>query len=152
MQTVFEVDGSVQPVRDQVWVVAQRPALLVYEVRNITKQSLPETQFGTTPLSAETTPTTKERKLGYELCLDKGVWSLQESTQERGVLATPTVQSVTTLQVAVVPNSSGSVPVPRLQLKWAGPDGEGQVLTDAQVYETSRGQTVTVHTSSSAGR
>ena len=156
MQTVFEVEGSVEPMRDQVWVVAQRPSLLLYTIRNITEQPPPETQFGTTPLTSETTPTTRrEYRLGYKVCVDKGAWSLQDPTQGQGTLDMPGAQLTSQLAVTVLPSESGSLPVPRLLLKWVPTDtegGEGCVLTDAQVYRVSRGQTVTVHTSSSAGR
>lgn len=152
---MFEVECSVEPAKDQVWIVGQQPAFLHYTIRNITEQPPPETQFGTMPTSGKTTPTSREYRLGYEVCVDKGAWSLQDPTQGQGTLEMPRAQLTSQLLVTVVPSGSGSLPVPRLLLKWVPADtagGEGCVLTDAQVYEVSRGQTVTVHTSSSAGR
>lgn len=163
-------------MRDQVWVVTHRAALLLYTIRNITEQPPPETQFGTTPTSDlatptsdqaiptsdQATPTSTEYKLGYEVCVDKKAWSLQDPGAGQGVLDVPGPQLASTLQFTIVPSGSGSFPMPRLLLKWVPMNsggvakeesaGVGCVLTDAQVYELSRGQLVTVHSSSSVGR
>lgn len=155
---MFEVGATCTvELQNQAWVTVHKPCTLVYSIRNIMDQPPQETQFGTTPPSGEATPTRMDYKLGYEVCVDKKVWILQE--QGRGLLSVPDYQLKTRLGLLVVPNKSGSLPVPHLLLKWVPSPGdsggvvnEGCVLTNAQVYDLCQGQMVTVHTSSSVGR
>lgn len=160
MQTVLEVEASVEPGREQACVTAHRPATLHYTIKNITAQPPQETQFGTTPLSGKTThpsgdasPTSIAHRLGYEVCVDKKVWSLQE--QGQGVVDIPEPQRSVRLAVGVVPSGNGSLPIPVLTLRWGSAGlavGGGAALTNAQVYNAYHSQTVNVQSLTAAGR
>lgn len=147
-QTLFEVKPSVEPQRDQVVVTMNQPAHLLYTITNITEPPPKETQLGTTPPTGEVTPTSTspsgECRLGYEVCVDLGVWSLQEEGQ--GVMNMPAPGQSEELHLHVVPCSSGPLPIPPLLLKWLPEEGvAGCVLTPAQVYDVyPRGEVVTV--------
>ena len=151
-QTVFEVEANVEPARDQVWVTLHKPAALQYTIYNISPLGPQETQFGTT--SPESPPPSMEYRLGYEVCVDKKVWSLQEVGH--GVVDIPAPQQSVRVSVGVVPNGSGIVAVPELILRWVPAEQksgtEGCVLTGAQVYNVCHSQTVPVQTSPSTGR
>lgn len=163
---MLELEGSVEPAKEQAWVTSHRPAFLQYNIKNISAQPPQETQFGTTPAKDVATPTSEEAsptsvgyRLGYEVHADKKAWSLLDHGQ--GVVDIPEPQQSVLLSVGVVPSGSGPLPMPELVLKWVpvvhslggGAAGkEGCVLTNAQVYNVCHNQIVTVLSSTSAGR
>ena len=157
------MECAVEPAREQACLTAHRPATLLYTIRNITPRAPQETQFGTTPPSSaatspsdETTPTNIAYRLGYEVCADKKAWSLQD--QGQGVVDIPEPQQSVQLNVGVVPSGSGSLSIPELTLRWLAapptPQGQGYVLTGAQVYNIYHSLTVSVQQNllTSAGR
>ena len=160
---MFELEGSVEPKKDQVWITSHRPADLQYTIKNISAQPPQETQFGSsdaaTPTSEEASPTGVGYRLGYEISADKKVWSLQDHGQ--GIIDIPEPQQSVVLSVGVVPNGSGPLPMPELVLKWVpvvhslgggAANKEGCVLTSAQVHNICHNQRVTVQSPTGAGR
>lgn len=149
MQTLFEVKATLEPQKDQVWVIVKQPATLQYKVENVTVPPPQETRFGNTSPSTETAPS-EPFTVGYEVCVDKKVWSLEESSEGQGVIDVQP-QEFKMITLNIIPNVSGPLPVPTLQLTWPARGQGSCMLTSAQVYNVNHGQVVTVHTSTAQG-
>ena len=147
------------PSKDQAGLLTHHVAILTYYICNTTEPLPQETQFGTTPTSTTPISNQSDYKLGYELCVDKKAWSIQELGCD--IIEIPGPGKMYTLQLEVTPTKSGSLLVPGLTLswvpvnsgkKWLSDKSLGTELTNAQVYNSSHGHTVTVNTSSNIGR
>lgn len=147
---------------DHAGLVLHRPATLICTITNTTPQPPQETQFGFTPPSLEealsTSSSPTSYKLRYEVCINKKVWNIQAHGQ--GILEVPGPQKTVRLQFQVVPITSGMIELPSLVLYRVDVDignGGGKTsngrsgaekipLTNAQIYNMSRGKVVTVNT------
>ena len=148
---------------DHASILAHQPATLVCTITNITTPPPQETRFGfTTPRSNEGTtpsssaPPSPPQKVGYEVLVDRASWGIIKGSG-KGAFDIPAPQKKKTLQFQVVPAQSGFLQLPSLQLyrlggSRGGEQGDKLVLTDAQVYSTSRGQLVSVHSEDSNPR
>ena len=140
-----------EPHGDQTSILIHHMATLVFTIRNITELPPQETHFGTTP-----TTHSLDYKLGYKVCADEKVWSLQDKGQ--GVIDVPGPQRKARLNFKIIPNENGPLLIPGLTLYRVPLDlgreelTEGRIFTNAQVYNTSLGQVVNVSTSSGIGR
>ncbi len=157
MQSVYELTGRIEPSREHSCLLALLPAYLTFKIHN---SSPKETEFGTP--DNEITPTSLANyKLGYKLCLDKRAWTLYEG-HSCGVINNPAPQDICELTFQVTPLRSGSLSFPTLTLsslpldtpvdKWREDQSLGTALSNAQVYDLSRGMVVAVDTSSAIGR
>ncbi len=147
---------------DNTSIVAHQPATLVCIITNITMPPPQETKFGFTPPSVEDSfkscTSVDIQKVGYEVQVDRKAWGIQGSGQ--GVFEMPASLKKARLQFQVVPTQSGVLQVPTVQLykmtatdsSIAGEADKKLALTNAQVYDCSRGQLVTVHSDDSSSR
>lgn len=149
---------SVESSTEHAALVVQRPASLICTITNTTPQSPQKaTQFGFTPSIKDALPTLNPAsptsyKLGYEVCVNKKVWKMQDNG--KGILEVPRPQRTVRLQFQVVPCISGTIKLPclllhRVMMGKRSCDVEKTALTAAQVYNVSHGQVVSVNTNTS---
>jgi len=139
----------VEASADRASILARQPATLICTVKNITTPPPQETRFGfSTPSNEDgsSSSSAPPQKIGYEVLIDSNrmCWGIGK---EKGTFEMPAPLKKKTLQFQVVPAQSGFLQLPSLQLYRLGNSKQEDrlLLTDAQVYNTSRGQVVTVH-------
>lgn len=131
-------------MKDHVVVTSKRIAILKYSIKNIS--------HGVPDLNSQ---------IRYEILADSALWTFQDDPQ--GVLAAPRPGQSVQLALKVIPNQVGALPIPTLRLshyckqketdaaKAQGTKGlivptGGTVLTSAQVYDLTVGETFNVTT------
>ena len=135
-QTIYELRGSMEPHKSST-VAVRQSAILKYHIRNVaqndSKQQLPN-------------------KLYYCVQVDARHWTMLDNHE--GVVKVPLTGQIQ-LIISVSPNASGLLPLPTLTLCKCPddftlaspskvPDVELVPMTNAQVYNLSHGNVVSV--------